>query len=97
MSNQLQIRVPLDSGDTLVAEAGSDLIYKEIFIGIEKPDGSWIDLAVVGEGYSYIEKSNGKTQGVIPVPGEYTIKVFDPQDECDMKTEVTVYDKEVGE
>ena len=97
MSNSLQIRVPLDSGDTLVAEAGSDLIYKEIFIGIEKPDGAWIDLAVVGEGYSYIEESSGNPQGVIPVPGEYKIKVFDPQDECDMKAEVTVYDKEVSE
>lgn len=85
----LQIRVPLDDKTTLVAEAGSDLIYKEIFIGIEKEDGTRIDLAVVREGYHY--------EGFIPVPNkdEYTIKVFDPQNDCDMITDITVYDKEV--
>ena len=94
----LQVRVPLDSGDTLVAEAGGDLIYKEIFVGVEKPDGTWIDLAVIGEGYHYAcqdygEEARVSLPPVIPNKGEYTIKVFNPQDECDMKAEITVYEE----
>ena len=88
----LQIRVPIDDNNFLVAEAGGDLCYKEIYIGLENSKGEWINIAVIGESYRLDDKAS-----LIPIKGEYTVKVFDPEKDCDIKSVITLKVPEGGE
>ena len=70
-----RIFIDLGEGNRLVAEMNADDDYKEIFVGIEKDDGTWWqDLAIVGESYHYGEDDENYV--VIPDHGEYNIKVY---------------------
>ena len=81
-------------GKKLVAEVGAESDYREIFIGIEDKDGSWIqDLAIVGEEYEI------RDMKVIHKPGVYTVKVYSDRFNEDYTHEFCIegYDYEESE
>lgn len=70
-----KIRIPLPNGKFLMAECDPNSMFdKEIYIGIEDADGSWIqDLAVVRNAYSL---ENGLTYE----PNKYEVMVYADKD-----------------
>lgn len=72
------VRIHLYDNTFLVAEQNEGLVYKELYIGIEK-DGVWIqDLATVREKYHY----DDNVLHVVHDHGEYEVLVYaDKEDE----------------
>ena len=82
------IRIPLGNGKFLVAEASGDPLFKEIYVGLETEDGYWVDLAVIGENYTF------KGEEVVPIHNEYKVRVYDPMEDCQELTVLTLENKE---
>lgn len=67
-----RIVIDMPNGTKLVAETIADLDYKELFVGLEDKDGTWIqDLVVVGEKYRYNRSGVKET-----IDNEYSVKVY---------------------
>ena len=81
-----KVTVPLKSGSKLIAEANCDPDYKEIFVYLEKDNSVWQDLAIVGEQYEYSDES----ESAVPLPGQYSIKVYADKDSEDWTDEFKV-------
>ena len=73
-----KIRIPLSNGKYLVAEKSNDAEYdKEIYIGIEEPNGEYIqDLVLVREAYRYAP--DGQLQWL---PNQYNVLVWRDADD----------------
>ena len=82
-----RVVVPLPNGDDLVAEAGSEKGYYEIFVSTENPtDRSYYqDLAIVGASYSY-PKDAPVTDPVKTDPNKYSVKVYADENKPDEYT-----------
>lgn len=71
-----RIEIPLGGDRKLVAEENIDHDYKEIFVFLEKDGVAWQDLAIIGEQYRYRHSEKDGSDVVVPVNGEYTVKVY---------------------
>ena len=79
-----RIELPVSNGKKIVAEVNPDPDYKEIFIFLESERGEVCqDLAIVGENYMYSDDMYPGKTVLLPIPGEYAIRVYaDAYDEC---------------
>lgn len=80
-----RIEIPCASGQKLVAEINADPCFKEIFVFLEKEDGTYQQLAIVGECYQITPNLDVK-----PVAGEYAVKVYSDKDSDDWQEEFRI-------
>ena len=80
-----KIVIPLGDGYSLVAEKNIDTDYKEIFVYLKNEKEGLVhqDLAIVGENYTY----DSEEGNVVPIHGQYSVKVYGDPDNEDWTTE----------
>ena len=78
MSEKKKISIDLGDGRKLVAEAGIDPDYKEVYVYLaDSHDVIIQDLAIIGENYRSANNADpDPDQNVIPIHGEYSVKVY---------------------
>lgn len=87
-----KISIPLGDGFSLVAEKSFDPDYKEIFVYIRDDKDGLVhqDLVVIGEEYKYGD------EGIVPVHGQYSVKVYTDEYSEDWQAEhkISLYKEE---